>query len=723
MKRIFAFLVRHKIEALGLVLLFLMGFVMILSVKDDTYITDELAYIPAGYTSLVDRHLRLDFEHPPLAKDLMALPLLFINLRPPSEIPILDIGDVAHGAQWNFGSTFLFNQTESIEQILFLGRLPMILLTLLLGFLVFLWTKKLWGNRVGFFALFLFIFSPTILAHGRFATLDIVSTLGAFVAIYYFVKFLKEPSNKNSIIAGITLGIAELVKFSLLLLFPVFLILVLVWIWAHSSGLKMALVKFLDYLPKLVSILIICFIAIFVVYQYHIWNYPKEQQAEDIQAVLSSTKFSSLVPPLVKLSQIEGMRPLAHYVLGVSWQLSRTGAVNYFNGEGSFGGRFSYFPTAYLIKETIPLHVFTLLGLWYFVGRFIRERPLKIKRWRKKIKLLISQKFFAVAATTWIISYLFVMVFVNQINIGIRYLLPVFPFLFMFVALGAVRWLGGAKKHKFKIILFGILIVWQIVSVANVYPSFLAYFNELIGGPTNGYKYLVDSNLDWGQDAKRLAGWVTERGIEKIKIPDRFSIVSAGASGSEFWYSRSYEFYLEDKYEYLPEAAPTTGWVAVPATLLQWGRANPAEKSGWSSDSYRWLDAYEPVAKIGYSIFVYYIDDIEPGIRANYEAKLESARRMVDTDQSSQNFFNVGFYAIKAGNFKEAIEANKWVIRLDPNDAAAYNNLGTAYNNLQEWDKAIVALEKALELNPELELARNNLIVAKEGLFFEASAN
>jgi len=145
--------------------------------------------------------------------------------------------------------------------------------------------------------------------------------------------------------------------------------------------------------------------------------------------------------------------------------------------------------------------------------------------------------------------------------------------------------------------------------VAAAYPSFLSYFNEAVGGGREGSWYLVDTDCEWGQDAKRLAVWVARHDIPSIKVAHRIRVrLSHSRTPSEGGvYSRSYAYYLGDRYAQLEPGVEEKGWIAVPARLLRWGQARPAARLGWSSDSYAWLARHEPVAVIGNSIFVYEI--------------------------------------------------------------------------------------------------------------------
>jgi hypothetical protein len=206
----------------------------------------------------------------------------------------------------------------------------------------------------------------------------------------------------------------------------------------------------------------------------------------------------------------------------------------------------------------------------------------------------------------------------SPLNIGVRHILPTFPFVFVLVAgfislwlkikaapnsTGMLKTIGqffkklGSAAVKYFIV--GVLIAWQVVSVVSIYPSFLAYFNELIGGPANGYKIVTDSNLDWGQDLKRLAQWVDKNNIDRIYV-DYFG----GATSS---------YYLGNKFlpwwgTRLPKDLNITGgYLAVSATFLQGGRGKPVPGFTDRTGYYDWLNNFQPLTTIGYSIFVYYI--------------------------------------------------------------------------------------------------------------------
>ncbi len=189
-------------------LLLFMLIVAILSMKGDSLTMDELAHIPAGYSYMHERDYRLNPEHPPLLKDLAAIPLLFMNLKFDKDFSAWK--DDING-QWAMGWKFIFASGNNPEKIIFWARIPMILILMVLGFYIFRWAKELFGPKFALIALFLFSFSPTFIAHGRYVATDVGAAAAFFIATYYFVKWLENPTKKNLIIAGI-IFVAYLMK-------------------------------------------------------------------------------------------------------------------------------------------------------------------------------------------------------------------------------------------------------------------------------------------------------------------------------------------------------------------------------------------------------------------------------------------------------------------------------------------------------------------------------
>jgi len=584
---------------IAVILLAVMFITGVLSVKDDALTFDELAHLPAGYSYLTQRDYRLNPEHPPLVKDLSALPLLSLDLNFPEEDPSWAEGSQGRWwVQFNFGTEFLYRSGNDADQIIFLAKIPMVFLLILLGWFLFRWAKELGGNRIALLTLILFSFSPTLIAHGRLVTTDVAAAFGVVLATYYYLKFLKEPTKKNIVLAGIALGISLLFKFSLILLFPFFGVITLV-----CAGLKKPLLKSISK-HVFLAIAVIAIAVIFViwpVYAYHTSNYPPDFQYSEAEAFLETTALpESFIKMNLLLAKNPITRPISQYALGLLMATNRTttGNTTYFLGTVSAAGWWYYFPVVFFLKVPLPFHILLVISL--FGTALLIKKPF----WKhpfSRIKAWIENHFTEFAMIIFLVVYWATSI-LGSLNIGVRHLLPIFPFTYLLVLLGINNWLSNIKKTTFKKVVWGIislLLVWYTVSSLLVFPHYLTYFNDAVGGGKNGYKYIVDSNLDWGQDLKRLEKWMNEENVDKIYI-DHFG-------GGEL------EYYLKDRFERwnrsnLPQDFPGGNYIAVSATQLQGGRGMAALDYDQPTDYYMWLNEEELTTVIGNSIFVFYVD-------------------------------------------------------------------------------------------------------------------
>lgn len=564
---------------------FLLSF---LSIRNMSLTMDEKAHIPSGYSYLKFHDYRLNPEHPPLAKDLSAIPLLFLDLKFPTEHSSWT-NDI--NGQWESGDQFIFKSGNEPDQIIFWSRIPMILLLLLTGWFIFFWVRKLGGNKPALLALTLFSFSPSFLAHGRLVTTDVAAVFGFLIATYFWLKFLRNPSAKNVFIAGIIFGIAMCLKFSLVLLIPSLGLVTIVYAWLQSKKVKHVL-KYIGLTA--VAGLVGLVLVIWPIYQLHIINYPTEQQFNDMETILDDTFVNNFFIQGVK-NPIT--RPISQYAFGLLMATSRVAGGNnvYFLGKVSGNAWKEYFPVMYILKTPLAFHILTLLALalWFFA---IKKANF-FKKFGKRFKTWVSDHL-----TEFSLIVLFIIYWTTSItgnlNIGVRHILPIFPIMYILVSLGFFRSIDKTKKQP-KIILsclLGALMIWYIISSVLAFPYYISYYNELAGGSKNGYKYAVDSNYDWGQDLKRLAQFVEKNNIEKINV--------------SYFGGDNTSYRLGDKLEGTwihggPEE--NKGWLAISATFLQENRAEPVPGYDRDTTSLNWLNNYEPI-RIGNSIFAYYID-------------------------------------------------------------------------------------------------------------------
>jgi len=612
---------------IAICLLVVMAGLAIFSMKDDAAIMDEQAHIPAGYSYLTQQDYRINPEHPPIIKDLSAIPLLFLKLN----FPIQDKSwqkDI--NGQWDLGSAFLYGSGNDADKMIFWARIPMVLMMLLLGLYVYKWTKKLYGSKIAVFALFLYAFSPTVLTHGRFVTTDVGAAFGFFVATYYFVKFLQKPTAKNIIVAGIVFGLAEMLKFSLFLLVPFFGFLLIVWIVKQTyenkhidNPVKLPAGSIIwGYVWRSLIVFIIGVLVIYPVYQFHVLKYPAERQKSDTQYLLSSYGMKPVANTVIWMSDKPVIRAYGQYLLGLAMVVQRTvgGNTTYFMGEVSGTAWRSYFPLVYIMKETLVVLFLILVSILFLAWQRPKNRCSQATN---RMCGWLGRHFTEFTMLCFIAMYWIVSIRGN-LNIGVRHILPTFPFVYVLISgqVGRIhQWLkrsrviasepagrsvaiSSSEKPRSKslliigwIILSG-LCVWYVATNLLAFPSYLTYFNEAWGGSKNGYKYVTDSNYDWGQDLKRLAQWVDANNIHKINV-DYF-----GGGSPEYYLSDKYQPWWGDK----NPAYAKGSYLAVSATFLQQGRANPAPGFDRPTNYYRWLDQQQLITRIGNSIFVYKID-------------------------------------------------------------------------------------------------------------------
>ena len=521
-------------KSIVVILLFALFIQAITSIKNKSITVDEISHLSSGYSYIKTWDFRLNVEALPLVDMISALPLLFLNPKLPLEHESwLLAKNFEYEGQyhWEFGNQFFFHYNNNPDQILFFGRIPVMLLSVLLGFFVFRWAKELYGIKAGLFALFLYSFSPEILAHSRLATIDLGSSFFIFIALYYFWRFLRNISIKSLIIAGITLGLAELSKFTALYIIPVYFILAFIFLYKHKENISLTGLLTHKKTYTLFWLLLIIFLIAFFV-------------------ILAGF----------------GFKGFPAYILGltyVTWH-SQIGHPVYLFGQHSMHGWWYYYIAAFLIKTPIAALIFIILSSIFFS---------KIRN-----KDIMNELFIAVPVIILIIFSFF-----NHINIGIRHILPIYPFIFVFVS--KLVNLKVKKQRIFRIIIL-LLCLWYFVASIMIYPNYLAYFNELVGGPDNGYKYLLDSNLDWGQDLKGLKLWMDKNGINNISL---------GYWGKDNIELRGIKYRQVNCY-------PEPGLIAVSANTLYGLREE-------RSYCLEWLRDYKPIDKIGYSIFIYNITD------------------------------------------------------------------------------------------------------------------
>lgn len=530
------------------------------SVITKSPICDEAGHhIAAGYSYVKTGDFRMNPSAPPLLRLIMGAPLLFLDLK----IPVDHLSWLTINSS-EFSRQFLYVYNKNADMIVFLSRLPMILVSMFLGLFIFIWAKELYGRAAGLLALFLYVFSPTILANAGLAMLDMGCALFIFLALFQFWRYLKDKSIYNAFLCAIAFGLAQSSKFTSLVLIPLFLILAAIDIIQEKKD-RAVLIR------RAVGHLALIFLAgFFVLWATYGFEFkPLLKNAPDIEEKVGYIEKISYAVPFIGGSHLAEAAvnfaknvpiPLSAYAvsfLGVAKSVTVGDQSLFFMGNSLSNGSKIYYAVLYLIRT--PLAV--LLLLFFAVLSF-----------KRRIKAGILTNAFLVLP----IIFIFGSASFSKLQGGLRYILPMYPFLFVWIS-GLVT--INIKKHAivWKTSFYA-LCIWYALSSMAAYPHYLSYFNELVGGP-DGFGYKVTSDADWGQDFKELKRYMDKNNITSVKL-------LCFGTADPAYYGIRYEGLDKKEYE-----KPTAGkYYAISVRYLP---------------SVKWADKYAPLDKVAHTIFIY----------------------------------------------------------------------------------------------------------------------
>lgn len=550
-------------------LIWLFFWLAIASMVDDSPTMDEQNHIARGVTFLLTGDPRLSLEHPTLVNSLAALPLLTLSgLRLPTDQPSWQALEPP-GAYWYFyADQFLWQYNRPyISQIVFLARLPIVWLTLALALVGFRLARPLWGRRAALLVLALLLFDPNIMAHARYVTTDLGGTLFMLLATLALWQLWTRPVWDwwRWVAAACCLGLAFASKLSVLAFVPLWALLALLPLYPQAeSGLLGAGRRLLQYGSAGLAALLV----VWALFGFE-WR---------------GFRFASEL--LAGLNQYSGPMPTFWAGIEQILLLNQGGRTAFLLGETTTTGFLAYFPVALAVKTPLLTLLATAVALLLLLGRQATRR-------QALFLLLLALGYFTLTLP-------------SGLNIGYRHLLPMLPFMYLLVA-GLVAGEGWRGNGRFSFFVFCFLLIGQISTALAIHPHYLSYFNRLAGGPAQGYNILIDSNVDWGQDLRRLASWLAENEVGEVKLgwfgtaqPDYYGIAyeplpGLGGVGQPQFF---------DAWWQLPfnPAQPEPGVYAISVTSLWEFPLVTADKH-----VYAWFRAREPDARIGYSVMVYVV--------------------------------------------------------------------------------------------------------------------
>ncbi|HEU4836457.1 MAG TPA: glycosyltransferase family 39 protein [Pyrinomonadaceae bacterium] len=626
-------------------LLIVLGLQLFFSVRRESQTWDEANHIFTGYRTWTHADFGLNPEHPPLVKLLATAPLL----RLPLKSPALEERFFKEDAFLR-GKEFLYQ--NDAEKILARTRTAAAILTLLTAVVVFFGTKEMFGTGAAFIALTLLTFDPNILAHGALITTDVGLACFMFLSVYTFYRFVKSPSVLRLIAAGGSVGLVLAVKHTGLLVLPILLLLVLGEIIFAADREKRRPLKLLG------SLALITVIGLTVLWSCYGFRY--DARPDGLQ----------LNPPLAEY--VKGLEPHEawpistaarlhllpeSYLYGLAdVKLTANYYTSYLLGKVYAHGVWFYFPVAFLIKSTVGVLALLLLTLGVIATR-------RLNRWREILFLVVPVIFYLLVAMT------------VGMNIGVRHILVVYVFLYVLIA-GAV-WVLIQKSRKWTYAV-GVLLLVHVVSSLLAFPNYIAYGNELWGGPSQTHKYLTDSNSDWGQQLKTVKQYLDQRGVKECW----FVYFAAGVA--------------EPGYYGIPcKPLPTinTLWlnepIDVPASidgpvLISASNLSGLEFGPGSLDPYGQFKLLKPTAVIDHGVFVF--DGKFDMSLAAAISKVQKAHNLAQSKQLDQ-----------------ALREARAAVELAPNSINTYLALGDILLAMGQPQQARASYEKALELAKTIE--------------------
>ncbi len=473
----------------SLIFIFLFAMQLFLA-RTDSQTTDEGVHLSAGYTYLTKFDFRFNPEHPPLVKYLAGAPLLFAKFNTPADQAYFDQAGQFFHDSWrearNYGEDLLYGLSNNAQRILLLSRLPMIFLTLLLGFTIFYISSKTWGIKGGIFSVVLFVLEPLILAHGHFVTTDIAVSLGYLFSSFILWRFANKPNVKNAILFGVVLGITQLLKFTAIIFIPGAIVLLVYFAITARQKIK----QFIGSFWKLLLAFVVAWVVIWAGYMFKVTTFPAHNDSAEKLSVISgmsdSPYYKYLRPVLIPRDYFKGLT----IVLGHT----QVGHDSFLLGQHSKTGWWYYFPVVFATKTSIPFLVIILLSLILV----FKDKP---NRRFSGFMLLSALVFFVFAMS-------------SKADLGVRHVMPVYAILF--VMSGIIP--GVLNKSKIGTYFIALMLLFLAYENYKAFPYYMSYYNEASGGILNGHKIATDSNYDWGQDLIRIRNYVVEHDLNDYVI-------------------------------------------------------------------------------------------------------------------------------------------------------------------------------------------------------------
>jgi 4-amino-4-deoxy-L-arabinose transferase-like glycosyltransferase len=545
---------------------------------------DEPAHIANGLMML-DSGRYIEYQHPPLARVATAIGPYLGGSRSegPKVLPVEFVDRILDS--FDEGRRILYQTGGSYDRVLTLSRLGILPFLVLVLLATYAWTKRILGEWPAVLAVFYLASTPIILGNAGISTLDLPLTGLAIPSLLLYCNWLERPTRRNGIALGAITGAAIMSKFSAIPFLGLCFATIAIWYaWRgfdadgtpKPSPLIAAArqrVQMFASQRHLVSAAA-AFAALIVVFWIaYGWGFvsladPSNRPYARVDQMFAPGSIANrLVSDALELKVIptfvygikEGVKDLGHH--------NATGHLSYLLGERGEQGWWYYYLVGLSVRTPLPLLIAGLIGL-----ALLSRKSLHGGSW-----------LLGVPAVAFLTILAFVCVY-SKINLGIRHILVLYPLLSIGAAYVTVSLLNTTRRHAIATTLVVLLIGSQVASVAVTHPDHVSYFNALVGSTPE--RFLITADLDWGQDMKRLEAELKKRQIEKVAV--------------SFYGSNDLSRHALPGYSPLQPNTHQNGWIAISIWRL------------YRNEDFSWLRSYKPVARVGTSVNLYYIDDSAP---------------------------------------------------------------------------------------------------------------
>jgi hypothetical protein len=523
---------------------------------------DEPAHLAAGYAYWRGEDRLMPVDTPPLTKLVEGWVPLVIGAPLQTDTDVWTRGD-----QWAVGGQMLDALGgDGARRLMFFARLPMLAFPLALLGVFWAWTRELLGSGAALAATALLALEPNLLAHGPLIKSDVPAAAGLLALAYVIWRYWERPDQRRLWVLAAVAALAVQTKFTVQAAFPLALLAVAA---RHAPGRQWKTMA-----ARLALLSGVAYVTAAALHQFEMIRVHGPEfdriAKEELWTEREIRSWRWCPPVPVPKRWVEGVAFVRRH--SREW-----GFQSYFLGESTYGGDPLYFPVTMALKLPIPLQALCLAGLGIFLWRLARRRAT------------------AAEVLLWVPAIaLFAMAMQSKINIGYRHVMPLTPLMF----LGAILSMQSLWSRRSFQAVAAAGTLWLAVESAWIFPQGIAYFNAWAGGPDNGWRYLADSNIDWGQNWPQVADYAEAHAIETVEF-------------AYFGQDRPWFYLPGHRVHTLPTPfcgecvtgevfEPKPGFYAISLNMLLGYYWEPRYR-----DYFRYFRDREPDAKAGYSIFLY----------------------------------------------------------------------------------------------------------------------